>query len=139
MDPRSWVSLERVLLYGIGGGGKANRDNYVLNASEWPPRPETHFAGVEVPDGLRWETEGPGWEFDPRQLSARIQSHGVLGSLGYAMPGLRREDGEGSLQIPVGSVALLVEISILLLIVGSLRHDFTSKPASGVSRVVGCA
>jgi hypothetical protein len=122
------------------GGDKAERDNYVLNASEWPPRPETHFAGMEVPTGLKWETYGPDFEFDPDQLADRVQyRRGILGALGYGMPELRRDGDEGSVQIPVGSVALLVEISALLLIVRSRRHDFTSKPASGVSRVVGSA
>jgi hypothetical protein len=99
------------------GGEKDSRDNFIYNASEWPPRPETHFAGGQLAECQRWETYGPGLLLRS-YLSDRIKYRGVLHALGCSLPQLRCDEEGASVILPLGTIAFLFEFGALLLIVG---------------------
>ena len=96
------------------GGGEEFRNSCVYNAGEWPLRPETHFAGGYLAEGQRWEAYGPSLILHRQLFPDRVQHQGVVRAFGYGLPKLRRERGAASVLLPLGSIALLVELGALI-------------------------
>lgn len=96
------------------GGSEEFRNSSVYNAGEWPLRPETRFGGGYLAEGQRWETYGPNVIFHQPFFSERIQHQGVLRMFGYALPQLRRDGVATSALLPLGSIALVVELGALI-------------------------
>jgi hypothetical protein len=97
------------------GGDREMRNSYIFNVGEWPLHPDTVFAGKDWTVEQRWEIYGPHYEFTRSAISDRIQSRGVLGALGYALPQIRRDETKAaSMLIPMGSFALVTGLGIFL-------------------------
>jgi hypothetical protein len=111
-------------------GGDAKERNFcVCNAGEWPLRPETHFAGEEVPgNGHKWETCIQSLDFDRYWFPESIQHNGFFRTFGYSSPQIRRGDETASFLIPLGSVTLIVEVCTLLFIITGWRPNKSPEP-----------
>jgi hypothetical protein len=104
--------------YALFWGGDAEQRNLaVCNAGEWPLRPETHFAGEEVAgNGQKWEAYVPSLKFDRQWFAESIRYNGLFPTFGYSLPQLRREDEAASFLVPLGTVALIVEVTVLFML-----------------------